>query len=213
MKEHPILFSGPMVRAILDGRKTQTRRLMMPAPASAIDEFRFTGIDTKTEKMCWTAMRGGHPAYAFPVGSHSLMADIRCPYGKPGDLLWVRETLDSDRRGWRYAADSVAITMSKTAPDYPAMISWAHHQERNYCPSIHMPRWASRITLEVTSVRVERVHSLSEEDASAEGMLPFATDGKCRTTFEEVWDQINGKRAPWSSNPWVWVIGFKREYG
>ena len=158
MKEHPILFSAPMVLALLDGRKTQTRRL--------------------------NANR----------------------YGVPGDHLWVRESLrrrDDATSFWTYAADDKAIKLPANHPDVGAMLSWAHHKEGSSCPSIHMPRWASRITLEVIELRQERLQYISEADAKAEGY--FST----RESFAVLWEKINGKVAPWSSNPRVWVVTFK----
>lgn len=184
MKERPILFSGSMVRAILDGRKTQTRRVVTNArPYTATDN----GID-----ILWA------------TGS------LRCPYGQPGDRLWVRETWCLRPEGYGYRADN--------NPDNNPL-KWG--------PSIHMPRWASRITLEVTGVRVERVQDISEEDARAEGIratrlshgsVVYHTDsyptpniyGSAQERFVNLWHSINTPRGyPWESNPWVWVVAFK----
>lgn len=150
MKTRPILFSGPMVRAILEGRKTQTRRVVKPQPAHCAD---------------------------LPMGKDLTFASA-CPYGQPGDRLWVRET-------WAVGTlfDYVRPSLlpkpdceSKLAVDYAANPRriWHSEDQGRWRPSIHMPRWASRITLEITSVRVERLQDISHKDAIAEG-LEFCT--------------------------------------
>ena len=188
MKERPILFSAPMVRALLAGTKTQTRRVVKPLKGEEIDP---AGIYDQ------------HP------GDLEL---ARCPYGQPGDRLWVREAYfgnhylhpnePADERELHYRADGYEDFEGER-------ITWR--------PSIHMPRWASRITLEIVSVRVERLHEISEEDAKAEGVehyKPEHTVGlpPCsahRYAFEDLWRSINGHES-WSANPWVWVVEFKR---
>ena len=182
MKERPILFSGPMVKAILDGRKTQTRRVVRPKE------------------------------WANPAGRPLLN---RCPYGAPGDKLWVRESWRPRQPGAvYYRADSY---------DYQHDELRAGGAVPQWRPSIHMPRWASRITLEVMAVRVERLQEISPDEATAEGAIEWATrcgrndalDGRVKgipypiNTFAELWDSINAKRTQWLSNPWVWVIEFR----
>jgi len=187
MKERPILFSGEMVRAIIDGRKTQTRRVV-------------------------------NEAVAFPP----------CPYGAPGDRLWVRETFASFRaegqpvtpRDARYVVLRDGAQVYADGKTYPPLAAYAAgaFDAIKWRPSIHMPRWASRITLEVVSVRVERVQSITEEDARAEGVAvtaPHLMHGalasmSARENFAVLWDSINGKRAPWAVNPWVWRVEFRR---
>ena len=219
MKERPILFSAPMVRAILAGTKTQTRRAVKPQPT----HFNPVGV----------------PRRARPDAPSSDV--IRCPYGQPGDRLWVRET-------WRYTASSLeesrAITediASGIAVDWRAtyiekcMKQLGFSREdaetaddfETWRSSIHMPRWASRITLEVTGVRVERLQDISEADAIAEGVHPagvclpgddtsaFSRIGRvCNASFPvaryaALWESINGVGA-WGKNPLVWVIEFRR---
>ncbi|MBX3653245.1 MAG: hypothetical protein KF686_03610 [Ramlibacter sp.] len=225
--ERPILFSGTMVRAILEGRKTQTQRVVKPRDLAWMDEHQ--GLREKSNVE-------------------------RCPYGKPGDRLWVRETLRRGSSGvWHYLADEKEISMLSTDPRCALMVSWAHHrdEDRNYCPSIHMPRWASRITLEITGVRVERLQAISEADAIAEGcksdqpvtwwqgykdsgeklgLLHTQVQGDAppdwmiephkmppkpwllrgaRHYYQTLWGDINGADS-WESNPWVWVVEFKR---
>lgn len=186
MKERPIIFSAPMVRAILDGRKTQTRRVILRPE-------RFTGI-----RDC-----------AFC-----------CPYGAPGDLLWVRENFyerfdgldDMDFAG--YCADRELTTGQCPATAFDALFP-GYIEKR---PSIFMPRRYSRLTLRVTDVRVQRVQEVSNADARAEGVIPDYAETcidlghpyDAIPLFRQGWDLINGKRAPWSSNPWVWAITFER---
>ncbi len=172
--EKPILFSGEMVRAILDGRKTQTRRVVRREHIPFVHSL-LAG---------WISGRWSH---------------LPLPYGRPGDQLWVRETWLEDTVGnIRYRATERAVQDG----------NW------KWRPSIFMPRWASRISLEVTAVRVERVRDISEEDARAEGVDSIvATDtySSYRMGFRKLWDSINAKRGySWESNPWVWVVEFKR---
>lgn len=168
MKERPILFSAPMVRAILEGRKTQTRRIAK--------EF-----DPTPGKMDGILSRHPHQQ--------------GCRYGKPGDRLWVRETW-----GWD-DEDPSAVN-----PRYRA----THSSADRWIPSIHMPRWASRITLKVESVRLERLQDISQKDAYSEGVTINDPDG-CDPvmSFAELWESINGPGS-WEANPWVWVVQFKR---
>lgn len=191
MKERPILMSAPMIKAILDGRKTITRRVIKRMP-------RYDDVDG----VIW---------YEDMYGDWHEMSKI-CPYGQPGDRLWVRETMKvDDRLGWHYSADG-AIVYCK--PEHESdMIIWAHHKETEHCPSIHMPRWASRITLEVTGVRVERLQEISEMDAVKEGIKFERMVGVKyhRYQFRELWDKINGERGySWESNPWIWRVEFKK---
>jgi hypothetical protein len=191
VRERPILFSGPMVRAILEGRKHQTRRIVR--------------VRKPTD----------HLVLASPY------ATSLCPYGQPGDRLWVRET-------WGPCAGGVVYRASEDGAACPDGGKWK--------PSIFMPRWASRITLEVTDVRVERLQDISEEDIAAEG-IPLKrsqlTGGlgvpgdwladerglddsfrgdliNAKSAWQLLWDSINADRASWASNPWVWVVEFKR---
>lgn len=207
MKERPILFSGPMVQAILDRRKTQTRRVV--------------------------SLRGEALAYFNSLSDPGLSGRVKewCPYGKPGDRLWVRETWRTAKSlddlsphgmankaieaGWKrpwapikYEADGAEIN---TNTMFGA--EWGKTRV-----SIHMPRWASRITLEVTEVRVQRLQEISEEDAKAEGVeaVPFCKAGRPDgmehvEAFEDLWQKINGERpgGSWKANPWVLAITFK----
>lgn len=226
MKERPLLFSGPMVRAILEGRKTQTRRVVKPQPFIDGNHFAFKGRRPK-------AKRGTGAINVYPP-SPDLMASAlagSCPYAQPGDRLWVRETWDF--RAWekgvvRIAYGAGGLQVERVPP--PEWSPTVYNYER-WRPSIHMPRWASRILLEVTAVRVERVQDISEEDAKEEGVLAMhwgelkqiptsllmrlggalPVNPRHVYGFAELWDSINSARGfGWGSNPWVWVIEFKR---
>jgi hypothetical protein len=189
MTERPILFSAPMVRAILAGTKTQTRRVVKPA----------------------------HKAWIEMPVTHQLGEwDKRpLPYGKPGDRLWVRET-------WQAVSgnDRARHIMTHPRPDRGwleyAATPRADEPAYKWRPSIHMPRWASRITLEVTGVRVERLQDISEADAMAEGVhysllekIQAGQDRWARHAYKKLWETINGSDS-WDLNPWVWVVEFKR---
>ncbi len=184
MNEKPILFSAPMVRAIIEGRKTMTRRVVKPQHCFA------------------PSMRQGESAWN------------NCPYGQPGDTLWVRETwaIGDRDNDVLYAADP-SWNVNGVAVPPPVNKGTVH--AGNWRPSIYMPRWASRITLEVTAVRVERLQEITEDDARAEGVA-LGIDGQTGrlesggAAFLKLWDSINAERGyGWTVNPWVWVVSFK----
>jgi len=223
MKERPIIFSAPMVRAILEGRKTMTRRVIKPQP----DE---DGLSLNTERQLWLDTSG----------------DLyKCPYGVSGDRLWVRETFAiyqtvnyirrPDGRAFPEVSDGLA---GYRADGFDKIRDFREHirltedlsmeaieiKDNSWRPSIYMPRWASRITLEITDVGVERVQDITEEDAKDEGAPCIkgnyfdvvskdfidVTEPTCRFGFHVLWDSINAKRGfGWDKNPWVWVVEFK----
>jgi hypothetical protein len=187
VKERPILFSGPMVRAILDGRKTQTRRVVKGLPYAPLAFAEFTAADPSG---FWGFGHANNPIHC-----------IHCPYGETGDRLWVRETHCKYGGGFIYRADYGNLTPISDGVGGP----WK--------PSIHMPRVASRITLEIVSVRVERLQDISEADAMAEGVECcsgwIGHAGEPRRIFCDLWKSINGPES-WAANPWVWVIEFRR---
>lgn len=196
MKERPILFSGPMVRAILEGRKTQTRRIIKPQ----FTQLWGYGVNHGDDRVSC------HVNIVEPDGSWKF---VYCPYGQPGDRLWVRETwtrlvAHHPPPEFVYKADCTDPDGEDARQDY--IRAGYPYQWR---PSIHMPRKASRLTLEVASVSVERLQDISEDDARAEG-CPANWGGTAWSWFVWLWDSINSKRAPWASNPWVWVVTFKR---
>lgn len=229
-KERPILFSAPMVRAILDGRKTQTRRIMKPQPTLS-GPLAFTSYsDDEGIESFWTLAQQcppGQDRAAFK--REAYWWHVRCPYGKAGHLLWVRETWKywdwtSDGMPWiRYAADEKARLIERGLPDEGLEDIWADLSEtanydidgaardRKWRPSIHMPRWASRITLRVTGVRIERLQDIGRGDAMREG-CPFpnmANSTSPRDWFATLWESINGGGS-WDANPYVWVVEFER---
>lgn len=203
----PIIFNDAMVRAILDGRKTQTRRAVKPQHGADV---------VVTDGQVWRPSRTDYDGYAS------------CPFGKPGDRLWVRETWipgyyhDPDGEGGPmvsiiYAADN-GDAMVK-APSYELAEDWSYSYSEDGDPPparrspVSMPRWASRITLEITDVRVQRLQDISEEDAIAEGVVcpRLGTYGmNPETVFRALWDSIAKPGALWRDNPWVWAISFKR---
>jgi len=234
VRERPIIFSGPMVREILEGRKTMTRRVVNPQP-KVIHAF-YPDCSLETERI-------------FRQGDQR----VHCPYGAPGERLWVRESFAVISMDDWYAniARGERIPHGKTLADTdgglevldlrenPTAFAWAksHIDSDRLRPSIHMPRWASRLTLEITDVRVERVQDISEADAHAEGIqipcdqegLPWlnvsrrvdshplwknpreATLADYWTGYYALlWNQINAKRGyGWNVNPWVWAITFR----
>jgi hypothetical protein len=189
MTSRPILMSAPMVRAILAGNKTQTRRVVKYAAPDLIDEDGWPLRDMSAD------------------GAGEVRS--ACPYGQPGDRLWVRETWGEFRR-------------EPGRPIYRADDPLALGSSNPWKPSIHMPRCYSRITLEITGVRVERLQDISEADAKAEGapcvdevsghevLFPqHSKAGTYRLGYRALWEQINGPGS-WDANPWVWVVCFKR---
>jgi len=244
VKERPIIFTGECVRAILEGRKTQTRPVIKPQPASC-------------EKLCRDPGSPSGYSWFTESGAHDDVP-LRCPYGHPGDRLWVRETWRP--YGWRdgnpisiqYLDLSVREESGSDGPDYESwyerlaiqatdecskagcrddedgMFTWDKPEEcpTKWRPSIHMPRWALRLTLEILKVRVERVQEISEADALAEGIPDLRTNpeayGKPHPAspnypaihigaYVVLWNSINAKRGfGWDVNPWVWVIEFRK---
>ncbi len=197
MKERPILMLAPMVRAILDGRKTQTRRVVKPQP-----HYR----DVAGAFASWVFKDG----LLYPNAKPEVIA--MCPHGRPGDRLWVRET-------WAHGIHALNAKHDEDGPFvYAATDGTQGRLSDKWKPSIFMPRWASRITLELTGVRVERLQEISESDAKAEGCEPAIAgqdaDGPIktyRTGYVYLWNAINEDRGfGWLTNPWVWVLEFKR---
>jgi hypothetical protein len=235
MKEHPILFFGEMVNAILDGRKTQTRRVIKPQPI-LMDSGTWYPSEIPGDKRNHT---GKH--YANENHMRKGMPIDFSPYGQPGDQLWVREAwkmssfMEGEPVEFQYKSDGAMAEENEhsdcfqyenwyenicvKSTDQLIKMGWINkdedgifHWERGesplpWRPSIHMPRWASRITLEIVNIRVERVNWINDIDGYAEGMI----GGDCVTLFKELWDKLNAKRGyGWDVNPWVWVIEFWR---
>ena len=201
MKERPILFSSSMVRALLAGTKTQTRRVVKRQPPAGATFVRYD-----PDSISWDAVTPARPM-GGNLGSQPQQMHFteHCPYGAPGDRLWVRETWNTFEgwAGYFYAADDHSFGIG--ADDDPDHIP--EHAVR-WRPSIHMPRWASRITLEITAVRVERLQDIDHDDARAEGCIGDDVDSPAGH-YETLWEQINGAGS-WAANPWVWVVSFRR---
>jgi hypothetical protein len=212
MKERPILFSAEMVRAILEGRKTQTRRVITSQNSITVPHI----MRKEWKELRWDeAWLDGGPSPAGNPGPywHVPFRDIVVrvyPRVQPGDVIWVREA---------HRLTNCECTEACRGPGHV----WYEADHSGYenvsleklRPSIHMPRWASRIDLEITDIRVERVQEISEEDAKAEGVQvmgygDYPSEFSGKHLFESLWDSINGKKHPWSDNPWVWVVEFGR---
>lgn len=206
MRERPILFSGPMVRAILAGTKTQTRR------GNGVEYF--SRPENDPEGWLCARVADGHAFMVYKHMPHERA--VKCPYGQPGDRLWVRET---------WALNQVMPLEHRAPGEFIYGADLNESGVRRYAvtwkPSIHMPRAACRLVLEVTRVRVERLQDISEADAMAEGCPPAWLDAGDNTTvhaeapptyrqgFARLWREINGDGA-WAANPWVWVVEFRR---
>ncbi|ECC9577780.1 hypothetical protein CSQ28_004041 [Salmonella enterica subsp. houtenae] len=203
MKERGMIFNAEMVRAILDGRKTQTRRPIK------WKQTRFTEIAERDDGSLWPwaedCERGGDIWFA-------------CPYGEIGDRIWVRETFRVHSRATDVATlvyrASVLNSWTEQTHRVPVAVCNKPATPEKWTPSIHMPRWASRITLEITDVRVERLNDIRECDAKAEGGQTECTliGDKHFPGFRSLWRSIYGEES-WAANPWVWVIEFKRVEG
>lgn len=219
-KERPILFSAPMVRAILDGQKTQTRRVVKPRGRCSLFAVEEDGSPMWTD------------SYILDPGNDEWrMRD--CPYGAPGDRLWVRESHQRfdkgscDQHVWYTAGRNDNSYVARTRPEIDQDAPWPRDAAGPAggavygVPSIHMPRWASRITLEIISIRIERLNDCSNADARAEGVWQ-GPSGAWFTgphgliaypdpvaAYAALWREINGD-ASWEANPFVWVVEFKR---
>lgn len=207
MKERPILFSAPMVRAILEGRKTQTRRVVKFEHAEDVDVWASCGD-------------GSWEMGVHAEGSTAGMGKIHCPYGVPGDQLWVRETFQGvyDCKELPCCEDGegshLRYVYRATEPDGIEGFCRSFHVDGPavWRPSIFMPRQASRLTLEVTGIRVERLQDISEKDATTEGSPLSSGSYSHRSWFRELWDSLyrGESDCEWADNPWVWVVEFKR---
>lgn len=210
MTARPIIFSAPMIRALLAGEKTQTRRIVKPQPPRdhsplVVGRFCPTVIDRWGEELPGDEV--------FGVTTEDGEWCTRCPYGQPGDLLWVRETWGA----WPHMMGGIQLDSLRYRAD-------GEYQDEHgaWCwrPSIHMPRWASRLTLRITDVRVQRLQDISTEEAFAEGIeridaycgaiqLPHGKSySTARGAFRSLWTTIHGPDS-WSANPWVWALTFE----
>ncbi|MFY0839767.1 ASCH domain-containing protein [Klebsiella pneumoniae] len=196
MTERGMIFNSEMVRAILDGRKTQTRR-----------PVKFPVLD----KNLGCELAGNELAGELSAGNY-----LNSAFGKPGDRIWVRETFRVHSRATDVATlvykASVRNSWTEQTHRVPVSVCNKPATPEKWTPSLHMPRWASRILLEITDVRVERLRSMSQDDARAEGVIAASGPMEAGLAFRELWDSIYGEES-WKANPWVWVIEFKRVEG
>jgi hypothetical protein len=216
MKERPILFSGSMIRQILAGNKTQTRRVIkFPSGDSGINFPMAVKIDGCYEWIFWsTALFNNRD---FTQKAYKCGDGIKCPYGQPGDQLWVRETWWINPNDITTQCKDFVIYRQEYSGPKPRL---------GWLSPIFMPRWACRLILEITNINVERLQDIRPRDCLAEGIeddvclmsnepvskpIPYEIAIKiARNRFQELWDSLNTKRGyPWSSNPWVWKIEFK----
>lgn len=215
MRERGMIFNADMVRAVLNGSKTQTRRIMKVQPSECFNPLNMA-LETDFKAHWYTpgvVDKDGYlqPAKKQAFGVASEDEGYTCPFGAVGDRLWVRETFRLFDSSVECACeDHCSCSCYHGKPMYRAN---GNDSEAKWIPSIHMPRWASRITLEITGVRVERLQDISEEDAKAEGIIPAAggveKGWEHRFNLRELWIGIYGEES-WQANPWVWVIEFKR---
>ncbi|HCT5182894.1 TPA: hypothetical protein OTZ38_000309 [Klebsiella michiganensis] len=238
MKERGMIFNGEMVRALLGGRKTQTRRIMAPQPADDIERSAFPNPDAIGWKSSLKHKHGSTTAHF-------------CPFGAVGDRIWVRETFQGPLFDYEQMEAFLEDSSKFEKPEFCQYAADGGHRPEyqdaddnlryGWRPSIHMPRWASRILLEITGVRVERLNAISEEDAQREGVHTEVWDQTVvarnyaardeffqfwsedmphyvemnqlyRSSFRSLWESIYGAEN-WLANPWVWVIEFKRVEG
>ncbi|CZW44951.1 hypothetical protein [Enterobacter hormaechei] len=230
MKERGMIFNGEMVRAILDGRKTQTRRIMKVQPQPC-NHANWPDYSPDSQ---WKSYPNGWCCAVCANGTtidHRHHAKgINCPFGSVGDHIWVREAFQGPLVSEELLEEYRAYPEKFENPEYceyaadggprPEYCDLDDNLRHGWRPSIHMPRWASRLTLEITGVRVERLNSISQKDAQAEGMeltgwRPTYSDpdsgGEVWTpydNFAQLWESIYGEES-WQANPWVWVIEFK----
>jgi hypothetical protein len=214
MRERGILFSEPMVLALLAGKKTQTRRMVGGDVVFGPKEY-YRSPAGKAWRQDF-----------FPLETAANGALKFCPYGVPGDRLWVRETwaaeeLDRERKriGIQYKATPAPKCRSGHYVDRPSDFELKRpvhgaigNEDGCWRPGIHMFRWAARLVLEITEVRVQRLQEISKTDALAEGVplnIPVELCSDPVAEFRELWDLINEDRCPWTSNPWLWCVSFK----
>ena len=218
MNERPILFSAPMVRALLVGTKTQTRRVAKFVPLTSGLNMRFTGLRVERRPDGDVVLQSRDGA----TNLNDRTKPLRCPYGKPGDQLWVREAIQllPDQE----PDDGTGVVVSAYVADGSWTVADAWPWRRKLLSPIHCPRGLSRITLEIVKVRVERLQGISNEDACAEGCSCYVCgrimDGRSEADchcfhrradhrdYYMLWEQINGPGS-WVANPWVWCVEFK----
>lgn len=211
VKTRGIIFSGEMVNAILAGHKTMTRRVVKPQWKCCHECFK-AGVPHNGEE----AVFGGGPYLRVPFCDHNDIGGgrMRCPYGTVGDRLWVREAWKPYVKVSRCESGVYYVADGRFAENDEIGRLWTIETANRIRSPIHMPRVASRITLEITAIKVERLHAITEADALAEGVQPagspaFGRPATYRKGFEVAWGKMHGE-ASWSDNPWVWCLSFRR---
>jgi hypothetical protein len=195
-----------MIRAILDNKKTQTRRVIKEQPiGDATGRWIYCMSSTdelQRDKWQYEILDPSGHVYT-ERGTERRLANVKCPYGQPGDRLWVRETFQYS--GGNNIEPSPGFVSYRADGEFTV-------QSKRWFPSIFMPRWASRITLEILSIGIERVQDISHADAVSEGLPCYHENYECAlTSYRELWNALNAKRGfGWDVNPYVWVIGFKQ---
>ncbi|EAV8525347.1 hypothetical protein FEQ43_06845 [Salmonella enterica] len=217
MKERGMIFNAEMVRAILDGRKTQTRRIMAIQPEHSELGLRRV-IDSKNGRDNGKYFWSQSDAHGLKMRSKVF----GCPYGEVGDRIWVRETYQGPLFDYEHMESYLEDSSKFYKPEFcvyradgkpaPEFYDADDNLHCGWRPSIHMPRWASRLTLEITGVRVERLNSITESDAEAEGVTDTGFGDLLVDGYRHLWKSIYGEES-WAANPWVWVIEFKRVEG
>lgn len=214
MKERPILFSTEMVKAILDGRKTMTRRIVKPQPP---EDWGVKGLHIFCDGNYFPIVIDKHGneepgTQCFGAYDEEGIWGVKCLYGQISDVLWVRETYEIYQGKYK---EHHGMVMYKASEKVSIEDGNKFGEKPKWRPSIFMPKSASRISLRITNIRVERLNDISEEDAKKEGVIYSANPGKenygngYRANFRLLWESINGKGS-WEQNPWVWVIEFER---
>lgn len=196
-KEHPIIYSTPMIKAYMEDRKTMTRRVMKPQPKMIHEIFQHQGyVYAQTELL--------------ERDKNLLNGCVRCPYGQPGDALWIRQTFFANLGKLLFTKEE--LSRLKNDKEFNELAQSSGLQiDVKWTPAIFMPRKWSFYTQTITSIRVERLQDITEEDAEKEGIEFVLTHKTRRDQFATLWDSINAKRGyPWASNPWIWVISYPK---
>lgn len=227
-REFGLLMKPELIARTKAGKKTMTRRLPV-ATNSLVDGSRnlklWPTLDFRLAFVDPGPSPAGNPGPYLKVPRRLKDDEATCrvyPQWRPGDRLWVREGMREKGTRWVYSSDRADVEVDEK--DTAAMLTWLQHRERTYSTALHMPKWACRLWLEVTAVRPERLQSITAADVIAEGFevpdvdytvpdrpdfLDAEREAYARQLFARVWDEINGHRAKWAANPWLWVVSYR----